>query len=495
MRPTTLLLILSASGGNPCRFAEAFQEAARRAARELGRPGLATMDASERTCRRWLDGEQRPRGNAAEVLEHWLGLDLETLLRPLPEPAGVPAPVLRPAAEGAARALDLRFATSRLSLAPGPGVEGQWALDGLRLLEGTRIVVQPYDGTLTREGLRLAESDAEHLAGFTRPLRRALVLGADGARPGGSVHALDAVFARQVTARALPAAGLVIPAAYRVDDLTYALLWALIVIDDALQADDRALQAQEAVLDSLASRPGAAITSDLVPGLSRAGSMWLGSEAGARYLTARIPPGSGPVRMWIAAQTGEQSCGWLLFPARRALLRHLAPGGTALLNLPETSVKDSEPWERILLLLTAALLEHHGQAVRINAEPAGNSVDEFVIAAGRAHLAHWTPGDSRTLGRTETVPDTVTTQPFTDALDHATAHALPAADHPAGRLETLARHLGLDWTWLTGRCRDLHTTGTTGLLRPRSRLTHTGGITDALAHLAGHADNAADHHP
>ncbi|MER6917068.1 hypothetical protein ABT354_35955 [Streptomyces sp. NPDC000594] len=243
------------------------------------------------------------------------------------------------------------------------------------------------------------------------------------------MYALDSAFARQVTGRALPPAGLLIPRAYRVDDLTYGLLWALTVVDDALQADDRALRAQVPVVHALASRPRAAMTAGSVPSLSRAGGMWLGSEAGARHLTTRITAADGPVRMWLAAQNGEQTCGWLLFPARRMLLRHLAPaGGTAVLNLPETAVKDSEPWERVLLMLTAAFFEHHGQAVRITTETADTGVDEFVIAGGRAHIAHWTPSPAADiLWHTETMPDTAATQPFTDALDHA----LPAPGQTA----------------------------------------------------------------
>ena len=103
--------------------------------------------------------------------------------------------------------------------------------NGHRVFDGTSVAVQLYEAEAGPDSVVIGPDDHPHLRDFIRPARRALLLAALGARRGEGLFVLDAVRARQPVA-ADPVDVLPIPRAYRLDDLTYGILWAVLNLDD-----------------------------------------------------------------------------------------------------------------------------------------------------------------------------------------------------------------------------------------------------------------------
>ncbi|MFD0328442.1 hypothetical protein ACFQZC_09885 [Streptacidiphilus monticola] len=351
------------------------------------------MTASRVTFKRWLAGEQAPRGDTATVLEHLLGVDVQALLAPAPTREIVPARPPHPASPAVARALDAGWSSSSLNpVASGPGLGGVWQLHGRTLFDGTFVPVQLYEAASQDDVVLIGPEDHPHLRAFVQPTRRALLLASLAGAGNDELFVLDAAHGRRHLA-VDPVETLPVPLAYRLDDLSYALLWAVLNVDDALGADDHELAAEEARLVHHLDHPRSAVARAAVPELSNVGAAWLGSRFCGLHTARRL--GAQPldeVQAWSRIRSGEEAAAWLLFRGEQERIdRAERPSGTAVaLCLPEAQVKESERYERLLVLLAAARMESAGVTVRVCTEQEYAQMDEFLLLPGRrAVVANW----------------------------------------------------------------------------------------------------------
>ncbi|MFW6723227.1 hypothetical protein ACHZ98_24305 [Streptomyces sp. MAR4 CNY-716] len=492
--PPTLLRVELAKRGwaRFSTFEVHYTHAARKAAAEYGDQRLARLTISSTTFKRWLAGEQIPRGNAGTVLEHMLGIDVDALLGPAPTRTFTTPRLPDDASLATARALDVTWSTSFLSpTAPAPGGGGVWQLDGHRVFDGTSVAVQLYEAEAGSDSVVIGPDDHPHLRDFIRPARRALLLAALGARRGEGLFVLDAVRARQPVA-ADPVDVLPIPRAYRLDDLTYGVLWAVLNLDDGLLADDAVLEAERSGLDDFLTRERSAVARSAMPELSDVGTAWLGSHVCDQHILRELRADSGePPVFWAREQYGEEAAAWLFFRHKHTYLRSLrdALAGSDrpyghVFCLPHNAVKTSERYERTLLFLTLALLERHGLTTWVCTEPEYAQVDGFALLPGeRAVIANWLRTDG--IWQVDTTSHWARLRAYADAVRHAQTHSVTDAPTAAERLHRLADHLDLDWAWLTARCAELGRYGSAGMLRPRSRLIGLAELDDVLRYVGG----------
>ncbi|MFE3073598.1 hypothetical protein [Streptomyces sp. NPDC059247] len=434
-------------------------------------------------------GNQVPTGDGAIVLEFLFGVPVRELLRPAPPSSSLT--VLRgphPRTLSVACQVDGAMPASSLHLAGPPGGGGQWHLHGGGdIFDGTQVSLFSYEARPATGGAVIEAEDLEHVRLVTRTPRRSLLLASLGGRGRDALHVMDGVAARHRTA--LPfVRDLTVPGAYLLDEVTVALLWATFCFDDWLQADD-ALLAEER--DRLAQGQGAAahsgFTRSALPELSSAGAVWLGSHVCAAHAEQHFAgpvSGSGLPVLWSQVRGGPEAAAWLLLKDRSRVLDLIrlpgctAPGRMAVC-LPEVAVKAAESYERILLMLFAALVESRGIVLSVTDDPAYEAMDEVLVAGRMAVVGNWLPrGDGICAAATTHETSRVTL--YADAA----AHSVIAADDSDGRLRALADYLELDVQWLAGRCRELHAAGLSSLVRTRSLLLHTTGLETALAHLA-----------
>lgn len=490
--PTLLRVLLEKQGWDSwSRFEVHFNAAARRTAEQLGNARLSHVTTSRITFLRWLAGEQVPRGDAATVLEHMLGVDAASLLRPAPRREIVPARQPHDASLAAVRALDASWSSSSLSPAlPEPDLGGVWQLRGLDVFEGTQVPVQLYEATPEDDVVLIGREDHAHLRTFVRPTRRALLLASLGANGGDGVYVMDAAHARRHLATE-PVEEVPVPAAYRVDDLTYGVAWAMINLDDGLLADDHVLDSEQHGLEPYLAMSRSAIGRSAVPELSNVGAAWLGSRFCAMHVARGRRDTPEPPVVWLRMRRGEEAAAWMLFRAGTAAADtwgdRFAGGPPPLgcaLCLPEAAVKESERYERVLLFLAVALLECRGIPVWVCTDPDYTQLDEFVLVPERrALVANWLRTDG--IWHVDTVGHRARLRTYTLAVAHARAESVIAGPTPAGRLRSLAAYLGLEWPWLVERCRELGGYGVAGMLRPRSRLIGVDGLDRALRFVGG----------
>ncbi|GLF98131.1 hypothetical protein [Streptomyces yaizuensis] len=491
-RPPTLLdALLDKYQWTPYRvFRARFKEAGQNAARKLRNSRLRGLDLTETTYRRWRQGTQEPTGDFATVLEFLFGIEVKKLLQPAPvnwEYTAVRD--LDPQTLSAAYQVDRRMPTSSLFLTAPPGGGGLWHLHGgdAGVFDGTQVAVAAYEARPGAGGAVIGDEDLDHVRMFTRPARRGLVLGSLSGRGRDVFHLMDGTAAREATA--LPfVRDLTVPDAYRLDDLTYALVWAALCFDDWLQADDVLLTAERERLEHGAvGRTGFARSA--LPGLSSAGAVWLGSHVCAVHAERHLADSGGGVPvLWSQVRSGPEAAAWLLLRDRLRVLELLRPpGGTGqgqmAVCLPEKAVGGSEPYERMLLLLFAALLESRGIVISVSDDPAYEVMEEVLVAERMAVVGNWVPrGDGICAAATAEDPARVAL--YAGAVAHARAHSVIAAGDSTGRLLRLAAYLDLDAGGLAGRCRELTASGIGGLVRTRSHLLHMGGLEASLSRLA-----------
>jgi hypothetical protein len=445
------------------------------------------------TFSRWLSATQHPRSDAATVLEYWLGFPIKVLLGPAPTREILLARTPHEASLAAAHTLDVRFDSSSLSVtAPVPGTGGVWQMDGLRLYDGTQVAVQMYEASAQDDSVVIGPEDLPHLRTFTRPPRRAMLLGALGAQGVDDLYVLDAAHARRRLAMAVET--LPIPAEYRVDDLTFGLVWAMLNLDDNLLADDHVLHDEQQHLEIHLSQRRSAVARAAFPELSAVGGVWLGSHACATYVARHLDTAGAPPLLWSRAQFGEQAATWLFFLSRHCVLQLIrdrardAEGAAgAAFCIPEAAVTGSEPYERLLLFLAIALMESYGLTVWACMEPEYAEVDEFVLVPGRrVVVANWL--GSEAIWHVNSTDDTGEVHAYTQIINHARTHNIMAGPTPAARLRALADYLGLPWAWVIDRCRVLGLYGIAGLLRARNRLIQTSEIDRLLRYLGDFQD-------
>lgn len=492
-RPPTLLRVLL-ERLNWAKFAVfdvQFTLAARRAAKEYGNGRLGSVSVSRITFKRWLAGTQSPQGDAATVLAFMLGVEVELLLQRVPSREVVPARLPHGASLAAARTLDALWPSSSLSpTESAPGTGGLWYLDGLRIFDGTAVPVQMYEASTQDDVVSIAVEDNPHLRGFVQPARRALLLASLGASGGEGLFVLDSARARSQL-DADPGEMLPVPRPYGLDDLTFGILWAMLNLEDSLLADDHILDSEQAELAHHLARPRSAVARSAVPELSRVGAAWLGSYFCTLHVNRHLGEETDPPFFWTREQTGEEGAAWLFFRHKHLHLTHtlaryagssVRPGHAFC--IPETAVKDSEPYERILLFLTVTLMEMHGFTVWICAEEEYSQIDEFVLAPSqRVIVANWLRSDG--IWQVDNTEQRSQVRTYTQAIEHARAHSVIAGPTSEHRLRALADYLAIDWSWLVRRCHELGTYGSSGMLRPRSRLLSMDKLDEVLRFVGG----------
>lgn len=276
--------------------------------------------------------------------------------------------------------------------------------------------------------------------------------------------------------------------AYRLDALTLGILWAVCGVDDALLADDTTLAEAMPRLrhhDRLATSPAG---EDAAEGLHPVTQMWLGSDFCARHIRQHLDVAAPPPVFWTREQRGEEASTWLVFRHKIAYLeairRHYAPAAPLerVFCIPGGAVQASPLAERVLLLLSAALMEAMHVAVRVTTDPSYASVDGFVLSPTvKVIVANWLRADG--LWQVDALGRPAGVRRYHDTVRSGRADSLTTSDRSVERLRVLAEYLEIDWTWVRGRCAVLGSVGIEGLIRPRSRLLATRGVTAAVRHL------------
>jgi len=469
-----------------------FTEIARDLAKASEQPQRATaVSITRRTFERWDSGALAglPTADVWPILQEMFGFPVEELFAPAPE---LLAPERHPQAGdflGAAREIERRWPTSHLSLALMSRGTDVWELDGARVFDGTTVAVtfQEVHGRPSGDRQELPRTDS--LTAFTRPSRRGLIVGGSFQKSSPRLYLLDSTIARGRLATGR-SGSLMIPAAHELDDLTYALVWSLLNMDDALLADGESLEAEQENLGAWLNMPRSAASRSGWPGLTAIGSTYLGSKFCAQHIMSRLGDVSDIPAFWSREQSGEEAASWLFFRHKHAYLaqigeRFAGPGSrlARAFCIPEQAVKESEPYERLLLFLALALMELSGITVRVCVEPEYGDVDGFVLIPGqRAITATWVRSEA--LWHVDSTEQRATVSEYADAVAHADAHSIMSGEDPGQRLRALAGYLDLEWPWLVRRCAGLGELGLAGMIRPRSRLLTTNQV-DAVIRFVG----------
>lgn len=406
------------------------------------------------------------------------------------EVAGQPVSAQAELAGGALRA---RWPQVRLSrVLPGYGVDWNLDLPAGRLLDGGGQMVLWVQPLMTGGDGGAFMPVGDLRLGQLRTARHGMLVGVDERDGSGTPRLLGLGLGgvRLEISRApdIPSA-VAVPRAYELDDLGYAIIWALAGLDDALLADDYALDERHRQLRAYEQLRESAVGSQAAAGLTSAARMWLGSSFCAGHILRNLNEPSRAPLFWTREQTGEEACTWLLFRHKLDYLARISAmfgHDDPLIRgfcIPEHVAAVLPRWERILLWLTVALMESLGIRVKICAEPGYADTDGFVLLPDdRAVIATWIRADRIWYaGMTTSAPDL---RNFSDIAGHVTAHSVIEAATPAGRLRLLADYLALDWAWLTRRCAGLGDVGCARLIQPHSRLLSTAGL-DAALRFAG----------
>lgn len=403
--------------------------------------------------------------------------------RPMPEHAGLACDALRE-----------RWPGVRLSrVLSGYGDEWIMDLPPGRLLDGAGQVALRVEPVMRAADGTTFLPIGDLPLGQLKATRHGMLIGADE-RDGSSVPRLLALDLRRLRveiseAGDIPSA-VAVPRACELDDLGYAIVWAIAGLDDALLADDRALDERHHQLRDFERMPESAVGSQAAAGLTSAARMWLGSSFCAGHILRSLhEPATSPV-FWTREQTGEEACTWLLFRHKLDYLARLSAlyghvGGLLVRGfcIPEQVAATLPRWERVLLWLTVALMESLGIWVKICVDSGYAGTDGFVLVPGdRAVIATWIRAEGIWYaGQTTRAQDL---RDFGEIAGYVTAHSVTDDSTPAGRLRLLAEYLALDWAWLTHRCAGLGRVGCGRLIQPHSRLLSTQGI-DAALRFAG----------
>jgi hypothetical protein len=425
--------------------------------------------------------------SAALLAQAGIGLP-DGLIPPLPSPgdtgwvaAGAPDP-FGFAAFARQRWPDLRLSRPQ----PDYGIDFTALFPASRAVEGAVLQLQLHDAEAA-DGRALATvKNVLRWEEFSRGTSRGLLVAASQSPEGPRFFAIDSrEAARRAAHNGTPA--VVIPDAYELDDLTFALLWAWASLDTGLQMDDQELTMAVGELVPYESLPSSAVSREAAAGLGMTSQIWLGSDFCARHILRNLNDVPAPPAFWTREQTGGEACPWLLFEHKHAYLRATQDrfGQNSLSRMfcvPHSAVASSAPFERVLLLLAVALMEATGIHVKVCDDPAYSDVEGFVLSGhDTAIIANWVRGEG--IWHVDTARRPSVLSDFREASGHASAHSVIEAETPAGRLQALARYLDVDWAWIQDRCRTLARVGTAGLLRPRSRYISTAGVDTACSYL------------
>ncbi|GAB1693436.1 hypothetical protein KRM28CT15_52390 [Krasilnikovia sp. M28-CT-15] len=376
------------------------------------------------------------------------------------------------------------FSGVRLSRpVPDYGVDWTVLLPGGRALPGCGVSVQVHPARVLDKKVRATIDDVARTNGFARRAERKMMVGADTDGDSPRYFLLDA---RDLRDHRPNAKEVSIPSAYELDDLTYGLLWAASNLDDALQADDQALEETRADLAAYERLSTSAVSREAAPGLTEVGHMWLGSDFCARHILRALPTLPQVPTFWTREQRGEEASAWLLFDHKYRYLQQttqlLGASAVRAFCIPEHAVRESPRYERILLFLAIALMESFGIEVRVTTDEEYDSIEGFVVAPNeQAIIANWVRGDG--MWHVDVTGRTTVVRRFTEVAGDVSAHSVIDGASPVMRLQALAHYLELDWAWLTRRCGQLGQHGSTRLVRTRSHLVSPAGLDTACSYV------------
>jgi hypothetical protein len=357
-----------------------------------------------------------------------------------------------------------------------------WAPPG-RFFPGTSIDVEAHPAT-EHDRILVTVPDGYSNAPFVVSPGCGLVI---GHTDDGHVFGLDRRHVRRLLGRATTGTRLPVPAAYQLDELTCALLWAVANLDQALLADDGLLADCQDDITGYERLPRSSVSRDLAGDLSAVGRMWLGSAFCAGHIGRHVDQFHDVPVFWTRERRGEEASGWLLFTHKHDYLRATAArlsGARAVraFCVPHTQVDASPLPERILLLLAATLIESYGIEVAVTDAPEHTATAGFVTDRRTAVVANWIDADG--IWHVDVTGHYPTVREYTDAIDDADHRSVISGVTAAARLRALADYLSLDWPWLAGRCRDLGAHGAAGIAQPRSRHLSMAGVDRACHFLA-----------
>lgn len=323
---------------------------------------------------------------------------------------------------------------------PDYGVDYNALLPVSRAVEGTAVQFQLQEAQTSDGRAIVAVKDQLRWKDFARGSTRGLVTAASRASGRPRFFVMDVREAlRHAALRG--EAGIVIPEAYELDDLTFALLWACTSLDSGLQADDQELTAAIGELAPYEGLSSSAVSREAAADLGATAHMWLGSDFCARHILRNMEHLPDTPIFWTREQTGAEACPWLLFDHKYAYLRATSERfGDGLLArmfcVPQPAVAGSPLYERILLLLAVALMEATGIKVQICDDPAYSDVEGFVLGGqSQAIIANWVRGEG--IWHVDTARRPSVLSDFREASGYARSHSVIDAPSPAGRLRAL----------------------------------------------------------
>ena len=381
-------------------------------------------------------------------------------------------------------------------LAPGddPGEAWRSPIPGGRFFDGSSIDVVTCRATDDAQVVAAAPdglADARLLRGSARGLLLCVV----ETEAGDSLYGLDTRTVRRRLARAPAGTRLAVPRAYAVDDLTLGLIWAVANLDESLLGDDALLAGHRQRLAGYESFTRSAVSRDDAEGLSAVSRMWLGSDFCARHIARHAEGFAEAPAFWTRERNGEEASSWLLFSHKVDYLRRLAErfgsaGPSRTFCVPTDAVEGSPRFERVLLLLAAALMESFGVRVEVCADLAYTGVEGFVLdPRRRAIVANWVGADG--IWHVDVTDRLPALRDYSDINADARARSVIAAPTASGRIRAFADYLDLPWGWLTRRCAQLGEYGLAGFAEPRSRLLSVAGVDRACRYI-GELDPAAN---
>jgi transcriptional regulator with XRE-family HTH domain len=317
---------------------------------------------------------------------------------------------------------------------------------------------------------------------------RGLVIGATPAEDGPALYAVDRRPARRQLSGAGRAAQLAIPAAYRLDEITLGLLWAVTNLDEALLDDDRLIAEQRGMLEQYSRFTRSSAGKATVADLNAVSALWLGSDFCARHILRHLDSLEMPSTFWTREQRGEEASAWLFFLHKYEYLDQLSQrvptiDMTRTFCVPEDAVAGSQTGERVLIFLAMALMESFGIRTQLIAAPEYQDLDGFALdGRRRAIVANWVGCEGVWL--VDVTGHRSTVSGYADAASCAAAHGLTVGTTAHTRLRLLADYLCLDWARVLHRCTELTANGLDGLIDPRSRLLSVAGAERACQFVA-----------
>lgn len=370
-----------------------------------------------------------------------------------------------------------------------------WVPPG-RSLPGLAIPAQLHHAVLNEHAVTYVPAAYAQDPFIQRP-GRALVVGRTE-DPESAAFVLDSRHARRRLRGAGDDARLLIPRAYRLDGLTFALLWAVANYDEALLADDAVIVAGLSDSTGYALMSRSAASRDMAADASAASRMWLGSQFCADHIRRHASSLTDTPVFWTQERRGEEAATWLLFTHKHDYLKDTSErsrpdSGEAIMRafcIPHEAVTASPAGERALLLLAVALMESYGIHTAITDAPELAGTAGFVTdRRRRAITATWVGADG--IWYVDLADDQGTLRTYRDTAGYAASNSVIAAPTTYGRLRNFATYLDLDWQWLTTRCAELAEHGTAGIVQPRSRLLSVAGV-DRACQFVAETDRRAD---